>query len=235
MKGAHFVAALGVLGIAVAAGAGVAITDGPRYTEPAAATATAGSTLPRPAPVRDDPLAGVVIAERDAAAEAQWDAAGERARTRYFGSPWIDTDGNGCPTDTDMQRRDLVGWTANGRCATTGGTLPADYTGQPVSRTPRSIQLDHVYALHRVFTGGGAYLPQDERIKIANDPDNLIYTAARQNESKGDDTASEYLPPDPAMRCRYARQYVVVVKRYGLAVTRDDADALRGALARCPA
>jgi hypothetical protein len=230
MKAPWFHAAVGVLGIAVVAGTGVAVTEAPRYTDPPAAAVTAAPA--RPAPLLDDPLAGVVIAPRDAAAEATWDAAGNKARVTYFGRPWIDTDGNGCPTDQDIARRDLTGWTPAGRCDITGGSF-TDYEGKVTPDGPRRKQLDHVAALHRVFTGGGAYLSQDDRIKIANDPDNLIYTSTHDNESKGDDTASEYLPSDPAQRCRYARQYVIVVKRYGLAVTQADADALRGALARC--
>jgi hypothetical protein len=238
MRAPWFHAAVGVLTIAVGAGTAVAVTEGPRYTDPPAAAVAAAPA--RPAPLLDDPLAGVVIAPRDAAAEAQWDAAeeaakakrGPGARVQYFGQPWIDTDGNGCPTDRDIARRDLTGWTPAGRCDITGGSF-TDYEGKVTPDGPRRKQLDHVAALHRVFTGGGAYLSQDDRIKIANDPDNLIYTSTHDNESKGDDTASEYLPSDPAQRCRYARQYVIVVKRYGLAVTQADADALRGALARC--
>lgn len=196
----------------------------------------AATALSAPAPARGaDPFEGIRIADPDPAAEARWDAADD-PRVQYFGRPWIDTDRNGCATDDDIQRRDLVAWTARGRCGVTGGVLPESYDGgPPVPRVPHSLQLDHVDALHRVYVTGGAELDQATRVLIANDPDNLIYTNTRSNESKGDASPSEYLPASPGARCRYVVQYLTVVKRYGLTLTAADVVALRATLAACPA
>ena len=53
-----------------------------------------------------------------------------------------------------------------------------------------------------------------------DDPGNLIATTSGPNESKGDDTADEWTPPNAGFDCAYGRVVVSVKQRYGLTPTR---------------
>lgn len=219
-RGVIVVAALAVVTGVVA----ISKPDAPEL-DPAAATATLSADLDH-----------VQVAPRDPDAERQWDALGPKARETYFGRPWIDTDHNGCATDDDTKRRDLTGWTAAGKCNITGGTLPEPYDVNmgPVPNAPGKLQLDHVVAVHLAYDSGMRTRDQSERVALANDPDNLIYTDTHANESKGDDSISEYTPPNQRIVCRYVISYVTVVARYHLTMTPAEHDAATAWLARCP-
>ena len=51
-------------------------------------------------------------------------------------------------------------------------------------------------------------------------------TTREQNSAKGDSTADEWVPPDPAYGCSYATVVITVKDRYALSVTPAEADAL---------
>jgi uncharacterized protein DUF1524 len=232
--------ALGALGgVAAAVVAVVVVVHGPpplpgQLSRPAVAVMAPVAPAP-------DLLADIATGSPDAGAERDWDAANDRAKTgrggdarlTYFGPEWADVDRNGCRTDDDMRRRDLTDWTASGRCRVTGGVLPESYDGGPVDNAPRALQLDHVYALHLAYVMGAFRLSQDDRIRLANDPRNLILTNARANLSKGDDSLAQYLPPNPRLRCRYLLTYLDVARVYSLTMTADDKAAARRELAAC--
>ena len=55
----------------------------------------------------------------------------------------------------------------------------------------------------------------------------------RTNESKGDRTPDEWLPPDPSAWCTYAERWVDVKARWHLTVTAPEAAALGRLLAAC--
>jgi hypothetical protein len=72
-----------------------------------------------------------------------------------------------------------------------------------------------------------------QRTAFANDPANLLTTTREQNSAKGDSTAEEWVPPDPAYGCSYATVVVTVKDVYGLSVTAAEAQALESLLATC--
>ena len=49
-------------------------------------------------------------------------------------------------------------------------------------------------------------------------------TTRAENSAKGDSTADEWVPPDPAYGCSYATVVITVKSRYALAVTPAEAD-----------
>ncbi|MFF9901177.1 HNH endonuclease family protein [Streptomyces longispororuber] len=159
----------------------------------------------------------------------------DRAR---FGSPWADTDSNGCGTRDDILRRDLTGVKfRDGRCVVTAGRLAPDpYTGKDVTftRGRSRVDIDHVVALSDAWQKGAQRWDAGKRIALANDPLNLLAVDAGPNRGKGDGDTATWLPPNKGFRCAYVARQVAVKKKYGLWVTGAERDAMRRVLTRCP-
>jgi len=156
-----------------------------------------------------------------------------------FGPAWADVDGNGCDQRNDVLHRDLTAIQVRAGthgCIVTSGTLADPYTGTTVHFTKADageVPIDHVVPLAAAWTQGAAAWTTRQREAFANDLGNLVATEAAPNESKGDDTADEWVPPNPGYGCAYARIIVTVKHRYALSVTAPEAAALRRLLAGC--
>jgi hypothetical protein len=156
-----------------------------------------------------------------------------------FGPAWADVDHDGCDQRNDVLHRDLTAIRVRPGtqgCVVVAGSLADPYTGATVPFTKArasEVQIDHVVPLAAAWAQGAAAWTGRQRAAFANDLGNLMATEAGPNEAKGDDTADEWLPPDPAYRCAYARIVVTVKHRYGLSVTPAEATALRQQLAGC--
>jgi hypothetical protein len=156
-----------------------------------------------------------------------------------FGPAWADVDANGCDQRDDVLHRDLTRIEVRAGthdCVVVSGTLADPYTGTTVQFTKADageIPIDHVVPLAAAWTEGAAAWTDQKREAFANDLDNLIATTREQNSAKGDSTAEEWVPPDPAYGCSYATVVVTVKQEYGLSVTAAEAGALRSLLATC--
>ena len=156
-----------------------------------------------------------------------------------FGPAWADVDGNGCDQRNDVLHRDLTAIQVRAGthgCIVTSGTLADPYTGTTVHFTKADageVPIDHVVPLAAAWTQGAAAWTAQKREDFANDLDNLLATDREQNSAKGDSTAEEWVPPDPAYGCSYATVVVTVKQEYGLSVTAAEAGALRSLLATC--
>jgi hypothetical protein len=156
-----------------------------------------------------------------------------------FGPAWADVDHNGCDTRNDILRRDLTGVQAQPGthdCVVVLGTLADPYTGVSIAfEKARAglVQIDHVVPLAAAWAQGAANWTKDERQAFANDPGNLLATGGATNESKGDSTADEWVPPNTAFGCSYARIIITVKQRYQLTVTATEVAALQRLLTSC--
>jgi hypothetical protein len=156
-----------------------------------------------------------------------------------FGPAWADVDGNGCDQRNDVLHRDLTAIHVRAGthgCIVASGTLADPYTGTTVHFTKADageVPIDHVVPLAAAWTEGAKAWSAQKREDFANDLDNLIATTREQNSAKGDSTAEEWVPPDPAYGCSYATVVVTVKQEYGLSVTAAEAGALRSLLATC--
>ncbi|WP_432014874.1 HNH endonuclease family protein [Streptomyces cucumeris] len=167
---------------------------------------------------------------------------GRAPRTGYergaFGSPWVDTDDNGCGTRDDILKRDLAKVRfREGHCLVVSGTLDDDpYTGRSVRfvRGHSKVDIDHVVALSDAWQKGAREWDREKRVAFANDPLNLIAVDSGANRGKGDGDAATWLPPNKGYRCDYVAHQVAVKKKYGVWVTRAEKDAMTRVLDRCP-
>jgi hypothetical protein len=156
-----------------------------------------------------------------------------------FGPAWADVDGNGCDQRNDVLHRDLTAIHVRAGthgCVVSSGTLADPYTGTTVQFTRADageVPIDHVVPLAAAWTQGAAGWTDQKREQFANDLDNLLATDREQNSAKGDSTAEEWVPPDPAYGCSYATVVVTVKQEYGLSVTTAESGALRSLLATC--
>ncbi|WP_221355260.1 HNH endonuclease family protein [Streptomyces beigongshangae] len=168
---------------------------------------------------------------------------GRAPKTGYdrdkFGSPWADTDSNGCDTRDDILKRDLKDVElGDGECEVTSGRLDPDpYTDKDVTfvRGGRSeVDIDHLVALSDAWQKGAGKWDASKRIALANDPLNLLAVDAGRNRSKGDGDTATWLPPHKAYRCTYVARQVAVKKKYELWVTDAEKSAMKKVLSSCP-
>jgi hypothetical protein len=156
-----------------------------------------------------------------------------------FGPAWSDVDRNGCDQRNDVLRRDLTEVQVREGtrdCVVVAGLLDDPYTGASVPFTKADaalVPIDHVVPLAAAWVQGAAPWTDDERELFANDVGNLMATTRAENSSKGDSTADEWLPPDPAYGCSYATIVITVKDRYALAVSPPEAATLESLLATC--
>lgn len=155
-----------------------------------------------------------------------------------FGAAWADVDHNGCDTRNDILSRDLRAISAT-HCEVSAGTLVSAYTGATIRFTrgkssSSQVQIDHMVALGDAWATGAAYLSAAQRLKLANDPLNLIAIEGAVNIAKGDRDAASWLPPLAAYRCTYVAHQISVKKAYGLWVTPAERMAMTRVLQGCP-
>jgi len=156
-----------------------------------------------------------------------------------FGPAWSDVDHNGCDQRNDVLHRDLtrieVREGTHG-CVVIAGLLDDPYSGATVrfdKASAAEVPIDHVVPLAAAWVQGAAEWTTAERTAFANDPANLLATTREQNSAKGDSTAEEWVPADPAYGCSYATVVVTVKQRFSLSVTAEEAAALDSLLATC--
>ena len=205
-------------------------------TPPPSASPTpteATSSAAEPTPAASDGTAAAALA----ALTVKGEASSAGYSRDQFGDGWVDVDGNGCGTRDDMLALRLDNTEMSGSCTVTAGDLADPFTGEWIhfERGGASeVDIDHLVALSAAWTTGAQDLTYSERVSLANDPLNLEPVDAGANRSKGDDDASEWLPPAADFRCEYVARQVAVKTKYGLWVTQRERDAMADVLDTCP-
>jgi Protein of unknown function (DUF1524) len=182
-------------------------------------------------------LAGLPVAEK-APLDGYERGCGE-GEGCVFGPAWSDVDRNGCDQRNDVLHRDLTEVEVRDGtqgCVVVAGVLDDPYTGEAVvfeKADAAEVPIDHVVPLAAAWVQGAAAWSDGQREVFANDPANLIATTRSENSSKGDSTADEWVPGDPAYGCSYATVVVTVKSTYALSVTPAESRALGDLLATC--
>lgn len=171
---------------------------------------------------------------------------GRAPKTGYsrdqFGPRWSDVDRNGCDTRNDVLRRDLSEVALRERtngCVVERGVLVDPYSGERIdfqkgNETSTLVQIDHVVPLLDAWQKGAQAWTADQRVRFANDPQNLLASSQGANAAKGAGDAATWLPPKKSFRCAYVARQVTVKADHGLWVTAAERDAIRRILATCP-
>ncbi|WP_250562428.1 HNH endonuclease family protein [Sphaerisporangium fuscum] len=166
----------------------------------------------------------------------------KRGYTRLrFGENWADSARgvpyarNGCRTRDDLLARDgeELQYRHGSRCVVVSMKLHDPYTGRTIQwrkRDSARVQVDHVVPLSYEWRMGAWRWPKAKRVRIANDPLNLIPVYGPANEAKGGAGPASWLPPARKVRCAYVARFAQVAVKYDLPVTRADKAAM---LAQC--
>lgn len=163
---------------------------------------------------------------------------GRAPKTGYsrgqFGSGWVTI--NGCDTRNIILHRDLRDAVVDEHCVVVSGALDDPYTGTVVTfvKGSSAIQIDHVVALSDAWQKGAQALTRQERIKLANDPLELLAVDGDANQQKSDGDAATWLPKNKAFRCPYIARQIAVKQKYALWVTEAEKKAMKDILAGCP-
>jgi hypothetical protein len=189
-----------------------------------------------PIPPPSSPRAGSGATR--ATAQPTGTAGYDRAR---FGTPWKDTDRNGCDQRNDVLARDLTGTTVKPgthNCVILSGTLRDPYTGRTILftrglLTSGAVQIDHRVALSWAWAHGANAWTDARREEFANDLTNLVATSGEINHRKSDLGPSKWLPPDHAAWCGYAHSWRATLAAYSLWIGASDDSALSGVEAGC--
>lgn len=138
----------------------------------------------------------------------------------------------------EMERRDVTNgvFESNSKSARAiGGYFIDPYTGDKVEiikGSSNDTNVDHIVALHEVEKSIDRNKPlsDEQKVSIANDPDNLIIVGAAVNKSKSDKDAADWMPSyDPAI-CTYTVSVIKVKSNYELTMDSLEAQAIEDAL-----
>lgn len=158
-----------------------------------------------------------------------------------FGPAWEDVDRNGCDTRNDVLARDLedIRYRKGSRCVIQSGTLHDPYVGvtMPFQRgdaTSPLVQIDHVVALGDAWRAGAWEWTMGERMRFANDPENLLAVEGQANQDKEASRADQWMPPNRDYHCEYAARQIAVKHAWGLSVIERERTAMLKALDTCP-
>lgn len=213
-------------------------TPTPSVTVSPSATPT---PAPTPTPTPTPTQTGHAQAGTAAAALIALDVKPESASGDYereaFGDGWIDVDRNGCDTRNDMLILRLEEREMSGSCTVLSGRLADPFTGTSIwfERGGASeVDIDHLVALSAAWVTGASEWDYGTRVAFANDPLNLEPVDAGENRSKGDDDASEWLPPHSEFHCQYVARQIAIKTKYELWVTPVESSAMARVLDSCP-
>lgn len=190
---------------------------------------------------QSQPVAKPTIAATGSAAKTLETLAikGRAPKTDYsrsqFGSGWATV--NGCDTRNIILHRDLQNPILNEKCQVISGTLQDSYTGTTIAFTKENssvVQIDHVVALSDAWQTGAQQLVKTERVKLANDPLDLIAVQGDANQQKSDGDAATWLPSNKPFRCEYIARQIAVKQKYTLWVTPAEKQAMSDVLSLCP-
>lgn len=166
---------------------------------------------------------------------------GRAPKTGYsrdqFGNGWQKK--NGCDTRNIILNRDLSNPSVDSNCSVVKGELNDPYTGKIIKfkrgkSTSNEVQIDHVVALSDAWQKGAQQLDIKQRIKLANDPMELLAVSGVANNQKSDGDAATWLPSNKAFRCSYVARQVAVKSKYNLWLTSAELDAIKNILIKCP-
>jgi Protein of unknown function (DUF1524) len=139
---------------------------------------------------------------------------------------WIDADGDGCDTRREVLiLESTVKPTVSSSCSVKG-----KWTSVFDKKTwtdPLDVDIDHLVALSEAWDSGAASWSAAKRRAFANDLGyswSLVVMTDNMNSSKSDRDPAQWMPP--ALKCTYAKGWIGVKYRWGLAIDATEKAAL---------
>jgi hypothetical protein len=146
---------------------------------------------------------------------------------------WINIEGN-CDTREEVLKRDGVSIAVGTNCQPTAGHWVSPYNGATITVSSK-VQIDHIVPLGDAWRTGASSWTTAQRQAFANDltDPQLLAVDASDNESKGDRSPDQWMPPSEAFWCTYAKMYTHIKFVFGLTATSAERSALSSMLGTC--
>lgn len=149
----------------------------------------------------------------------------------YTAAPYLDPDKPDLPpVESVTQRVRVIGydratlfgsWQSGVRESVVEAAGSIDpYSGQPLDHD--SAEVDHIFPLSAAWDLGASSWTASERIRFANDPDNLVLVSRTENQEKSDQLPSQWLPSDRSARCWYVHKLFTLASDYELPLPEQD-------------
>ncbi len=112
------------------------------------------------------------------------------------------------------------GWQTGVRESIVEQAGPDDpYSGAPLEE---DAEVDHILPLSAAWDLGAHAWTPAQRIRFANDPNNLILVSREQNQEKSDQLPSQWLPKKREVRCWYVEKLSFIAFDYQLPLPEAD-------------
>lgn len=134
---------------------------------------------------------------------------------------WIDADGNGCDTRSEvLQAESTAPVTFSSGCTVATGSWTSPYDGATWTNAS-DVDIDHMVPLGEAWASGADTWTADQRQAYANDLDlggALIAVTDNVNQSKGDRDPAGWLPPATSDTCTYVVDWVTIKYKWSLTI-----------------
>lgn len=181
-----------------------------------------------------DPLVGLGLVDRLVVAEPGPEVP-EYRRAR-FGDGWNYDPSTGCNTrELVLIEESLIPPKVDDRCRSSDGWWISFYDGEETD-DPADLQIDHFIPLSNAWRSGAWAWSDERRRAFANDLENphaLVAVSGRTNQSKGDRSPDQWMPPDRSVWCAYTSNWVEVKDQWDLTVTPNEKSTLVQILQGC--
>lgn len=117
-------------------------------------------------------------------------------------------------------------------CTNLTGRWVDAYSGNIYS-SASDMDIDHVVPLGNAWASGARFWSIAKKTAYANDPLVLLAVNDRLNQSKGDRSVDQWMPPNAAAACNYAERWVAIKSKYNLSVTTAERTKLTNVLRSC--
>lgn len=148
---------------------------------------------------------------------------------------WIDIDGDCQNTRAEILikfSKTPPIFSSKSHCAVKEGYWLDAYSGK-VLTAANEIDIDHLVPLAWANGHGGDQWDANQKMKFANDFENLTVTSRKLNRIKGNKGLDEWLPPNINYRCQYISRFISVVKKYKLELIPAESEQARNLNALC--
>lgn len=152
-----------------------------------------------------------------------------------FGAAWSAPPSGPCNTRIWLIQQSLEAVDLEA-CALKSGEGKDPYSGRRIGINPADapegarelerIEVDHVFPLSAAWDLGAHQWSAATRLKFANDPLNLVAVSRSQNQDKGDQLPSQWLPQRRNSRCWYVNRMAKVALAYDLPLPEADLKAM---------
>lgn len=137
---------------------------------------------------------------------------------------------DGCDTRAEVLLAEaVVAPTVGSGCKLTGGRWTSYFDGQEVTDAG-PLDVAHLVALGEAWDSGASAWTEGRREAYANDQAadvSLATVTARINRQKADKDPADWMPPSPAVQCRYTGEWVSTKLRWQLTADDRELEALK--------